>query len=402
MRRRWLFVAASVAASASTVGACAAADESGDLVPLVPPVTLEDAASEVAQDEPDAPCEDCELFPDTCSADVLCPNGLFGGADGIDLRTQIRAIRGRGANDVWAVGAVGTVAHFDGTSWRTSDLGSHETQRALWLSDTGEIVLGSFARLYTRGLDTGDLDAGVSAGGWTLRAVPPLPAEFRRAWPKQLRAAWAPPSASSLWLATWDEEEWSSPSPTRPSGLWRLRKTGASGFEIVAGVRGDDCPHACNQLSSVYGLSVDTIWAVGDVGANVRVDGADGDATTVTSFNSQTWNALYGVWAASASDVWSVGASGVVRHYRGDSVVWDIVDVPTAEDLNAVWGTSASDVWAVGNAGVVLHYDGDTWSRVKIAGLGRRRPDLYTVWSPGPGHVWIGGHGVILSLGGNP
>jgi len=59
-------------------------------------------------------------------------------------------------------------------------------------------------------------------------------------------------------------------------------------------------------------------------------------------------------------------------------------------------------VWAVGDGAVVLHYDGTRWSRMKIAGLGPRRPDLYTVWTAAPGHVWIGGHGVFLSLGGKP
>ncbi|MBN9160348.1 MAG: hypothetical protein J0I07_05260 [Myxococcales bacterium] len=47
-------------------------------------------------------------------------------------------------------------------------------------------------------------------------------------------------------------------------------------------------------------------------------------------------------------------------------------------------------------------YDGSRWSRVKVAGAGVRRPDLYTIWSPGAGHVWVGGQGILLALGGNP
>ena len=109
------------------------------------------------------------------------------------------------------------------------------------------------------------------------------------------------------------------------------------------------------------------------------------------------------MWAASDTDVWAVGTAGTIRHYRGDSVFWEVVeDVPTNEALNGVWGTSASDIWAVGNAGVVLHYDGARWSRVKVAGVGEAPSDLYTVWSPAPGQVWIGGQGVVLSLGGKP
>jgi photosystem II stability/assembly factor-like uncharacterized protein len=81
----------------------------------------------------------------------------------------------------------------------------------------------------------------------------------------------------------------------------------------------------------------------------------------------------------------------------------DIVsDVPATENLHAVWGTSSSDVWVVGDGACVLHWDGTTWSRVKVTGLGERRPDLFAVWAPGPGHVWVGGDGVLLSLGGKP
>ena len=84
-------------------------------------------------------------------------------------------------------------------------------------------------------------------------------------------------------------------------------------------------------------------------------------------------------------------------------MTWDVVSgVPTTGNLKAVWGSSSADIWAVGDAGLVLHYDGQTWSRVKVAGQGLRRPNLTTVWVAAPGHVWVGGEGVILSLGGKP
>ena len=70
--------------------------------------------------------------------------------------------------------------------------------------------------------------------------------------------------------------------------------------------------------------------------------------------------------------------------------------------LRAVWSAGPNDVWSVSADGAVLHYDGTRWSRMKIGGLGSRRPDLTTVWTAGPGHVWVGGDGVLLSLGGKP
>lgn len=381
--------ALSCAAASVFVGACASNE--GDFPAEPDAAALPAPTPDAAQDDAEAGActEDCEYFPETCGPDVLCPNGPFDPTVGMDWRTRVNVIVGRSASDVWMAGAAGAVARFDGTSWTPSELGTQESQRALWLLDSGEVSLGSVSRVYTRGLDfdADGADAGgaVSTGGWSLRTAPSMPFDFG----DELTATWCAPRAESLWLAT-------------ETGLWRMQLTPASTFEIVAGVPPSVCNVIpCRRMRSIHGASQSTLWAVGDVGSAVRITEADTDTPTATPLNTLTWTGLSGVWAASDTDAWAVGGTGTIRHYTGNGRRWDVVsDVPTTENLNAVWGTSPSDVWAVGNAGVVLHYDGTRWSRVKIAGLGTRRPDLYTVWSPGPGHIWIGGRGVVLALGG--
>ena len=389
-----LFVGGAVAcATASALIVACASDESA-LVPETENevvVPANDAASSDASDAEAGACTtvDCELFPAVCGPDVLCPTGPFdpvSSTAGMDWRTRINVIRGRSATDVWVAGTVGAMAHFDGTSWTPSDVGTREALRVLWLPGTGEISLGAIQRIYIRGHEV-DADAGVSAGGWSLRTPPPAPAGSG----SQLTASWAMPGSSTLWVAT-------------DTNLWRLQLSAGGAFESRPGVPSSACAVIpCRFMRSMHGASAGTLWAVGDVGASVRITGADGDAPEVTPLDTLTWTGLTGVWAAGDTDVWAVGGSGTVRRYSGSPLGWDPVeDVPTNENLNAVWGTSSSDVWVVGNAGVVLHYDGTTWSRVKIAGLGDRRPDLLSVWSPSPGHVLIGGQGVVLALGGRP
>lgn len=380
--------ALSLATASALVGACAS-DESPDLAPEDRRVAVptNDGAPAEAGDAEAGPCttDDCELFPESCAADVLCPAGVFDPVDptkGLDWRTRVSALRGRSATDVWLVGTVGAAGHFDGATWKTSDLGSTESQRFLWLSGGGEVAFGSLERIYARGL--GPSDAGLSAGGWVNLGSVAAPPGYGR----NVTAAWAPPGASTLWIAT-DRD------------LWRLDSSGGT-FAARPGIAASVCNAIpCKSLQSLHGASAGTLWAVGDVGAAVRITGADGDAPEATPSNTTTWTGLAGVWAASDTEAWAVGGGGTILHNTGARLAWEVVSgVPTNEDLNAVWGTSASDIWAVGDAGVVLHYDGAAWSRVKIAGLGARRPDLSTVWSPGPGRVWIGGQGVVLALGG--
>lgn len=387
---------AACAGAFSLLGACASTETS-------PPLDAEDAR--VAAPERDAetdadagPCtEDCEFFPATCAPDTLCLNGPFDPTSptaGMDWRIRVQVIRGRSPSDVWMAGAAGTVAHFDGTSWTKSEVGTHDLLGRLWLTNRGEITFRTLDAIHSRGLGTGDADASVSPGGWSVRKLPPS------AVGTTVTAVWSQPGAEALWLATTKD-------------FWRLRLTGASQLEVDPRVPSSSCGAydvgsrdlPCHQIRSLHGVPGErlSLWAVGSLGAAIRITDADGSAPVADELNTQTWNGLNGVWASSNTDVWAVGGNGTIRHYTGDGIRWDVVsDIPTNETLNAVWGTSASDIWAVGDAGVVLHYDGTRWSRVKVAGLGTRRPDLSTVWSPGPGRVWIGGYGVVLALGGNP
>ncbi|MDF2695494.1 MAG: hypothetical protein K0S65_3877, partial [Labilithrix sp.] len=153
-------------------------------------LALDDGGDALAPD--DAPCSDCEYFIDTCSPSAFCPNGPFdpntlGGS--VDTRTSITVIRGHSVSDVWAAGAVGAIAHFDGTSWTRSDSGSQETIRALWLRDSTELAVGTtFGHIFTRGVVIQDGGAVPSDGGWSAYAFP-----SSRPW-LLFTAAWAAPA----------------------------------------------------------------------------------------------------------------------------------------------------------------------------------------------------------------
>lgn len=416
MNRRFLLMTAiaTSAGAALSIGACASDDpnatstDGGGSTIIGADANGADGDADTGKggDAEAGPCTDCEWFPEVCTPEIPCSTGPFeastiGGA--LDGRTRIHSIRGRSASDVWAVGALGAVAHFDGSAWTRQDIGDRDTTAAIWLRDASEILLSSLKRVHTRGSELPVPDGGptdwMSIDFWTLPDA--LSGAF---YPIQLTSAWAAKGATWLWCASLD----GSPNDTYqpPPGLWRMRLSSdvLGGIEVAEGLPSHTCDTVpCRRMIGIHGLDAAAFWAVGGAGATVRVTDADGDEPHITAFNSLTLNELHGVWTASAEDAWSVGTAGTIRHYTGDAVHWDIVaDVPTTSSLNAVWGTSSNDIWAVGDNAVVLHYDGAHWSRVPVAGLGVRRPTLTTVWASSPGHVWIGGDGFVLSLGGKP
>jgi hypothetical protein len=265
----------------------------------------------------------------------------------------------------------------------------------LWLFDSGELVFGSsILRFFLNGL--GAPDGGTVTpmdGGW---AGVQLPVADYNAYSSVnlVTSLSTAPGAQWTWISMW-----SSPS----TGLSRMRRLPDGTFAIEP--YGSAASSSNSKfMTGVHGHSPDVVWAVGQKGFAFRMTGADGDAPTMDLnrdvFDSQTANQLNGVWAPSDTEAWAVGA-GTICHYSAGSRLAEIVqDIPPNVRLRAVTGTSNSDIWAVGDAAVVYHYDGQVWSRVKVAGLGARRPDLSAVHALAPGKVWIGGKGIILSLGG--
>ncbi len=403
MKKRWLFAALSAAIcaqSAATLAACATDAGTGDTsedtnAPVPAPVTEGGLDAEGAGDA--AVCvEDCEFYPDVCTEDALCMAPLFGPDPSLalDLRTAVYALAGRSPNDGWLAGAAGTVARFDGTSWKRSVTGIQNSLYGLWLLDGAEVAFDYPRQLYTRGLDAG-ADAEASADGWSPFAV-----TVPSAW-GQLRVAttWAHPGSRTLFVGAMSVSGFNF-----SGGLWRLRYSSANNaFAFDAMTLGKCEVVPCQQVYGLHGLSADEVWAVGPRGAAFRVTDAESDTPTVTGFNTLTINALHGVWATSSNDVWAVGSTGTVRRYRGDPDFWEVYeDLPTKQHLHAIAGSSPSDIWVAGDEGTVFHYDGTAWKRVKVAGLNGRRPRLERIWIASPGKVWIAGQGALVSLGGKP
>ncbi|AKU95107.1 hypothetical protein AKJ09_01771 [Labilithrix luteola] len=335
-----------------------------------PPEVVVDAGVETGA------CEDCELFPSVCREGNFCPvEGLFG--TGIDTRVRLNDIDGSSDRDVWVVGSLGTVLHFDGATWQVSRLESEETLSRLVLRPDGEMwAASSLAFVYVR-----------EAGAADWRAITPMDtggAAYSE-W-SALQAMWSAPGSEWVWLGidyTYIQ-------------LMRARTAG-DGIEL------DPTPSNVydafgQRVMALHGVTDDEVWAVGERGSVFRISNATSEPS-IQAFNSQTQTTLHDVWALAANDVWAVGAAGTVRRYRGGELAWEVAEgISTKATLRGVWASSASDVWAVGDDATILHFDGVAWSQTAVANLGGNRPALYGVWGTDAEHVWAIGDGVLLAL----
>jgi len=340
-----------------------------------------------------------DAAPEPCVPGTFCPMSLFGLRDDLlPHNARIEVVRGRSSSDVWAMGALGAIAHFDGSKWARKNVDPPYTLSGFWLKSDGILALSTAQTAYALGLQLEpSAPPATTADGWFRIAEPtgaaPSPFGFR------FSSMWMLPDAEWLWgtyLAGSPDEE-----VFGVAGLWRAHIVDAH-LEFGAVLTSGECKiYRCQSMRGLHGASPDELWAVGSSGVILHVADAQSEAPVYVPFNSRTVVDLFGVWAAASDDAWAVGAQGTLLHYHEGA--WGRVEQSlTNEHLYAVWGTSKNDVWAVGSKATVLRYDGVEWKPFPVTGLNGAAPDLVTIWAADHEHAWIGGDGVLLALRGEP
>ncbi|NJO18033.1 MAG: hypothetical protein HC877_20585 [Thioploca sp.] len=140
--------------------------------------------------------------------------------------------------------------------------------------------------------------------------------------------------------------------------------------------------------------SLYSIW--GSSGTNVFVVGGK-----IIHYDGNQWNTmisgieLEGIWGASSTDVFAVGLYGTILHYDGNQ--WNPMTSGTSAELRGIWGSSSTDVFAVGEGDIfsgeytLLHYDGNNWTANTKVPL-----SLYAIWGSPEGDIFAAGDRGII------
>ena len=258
------------------------------------------------------------------------------------VKKNIYGMWGTAANNLYAVGAQGTLVHWDGGGW--------SLQAGFATQDLTAVHGIDAQHVWAVGL-------GGAAGAFDGIAWKPTPVLAGNVTLSGVFAAQGP-SGPEVWA-------------TGQSGVYKL---GAAGWQKY-----NPSPYLTGM--AIHGSDKDHIWTVGMTGQIMMWDGQLWKLQV-----SGTSIALRGVWAAGPKSVYAVGEKGQILHY--DGTAWSGMPSPVKATLQAVYGTSDADVWAVGVKGLILHWDGQKWQKIALTDVDKSLSAL-----------WLDAAGDFFSLG---
>lgn len=267
------------------------------------------------------------------------------------VKKNIYGMWGTTAKNLYAVGAQGTLVHWDGGGWSMQPTFTKQDLLGVYGTDALHIWAVGWAGAagYYDGLTWKTIP--VQGAGANLHGV------YAVADGKGGYAAWA----------------------AGQGGVWQLNN--------VAGVQTwTKSPGLFFDYFGIHGTDAQHVWAVGQYGQIGTWNGL-----AWKSQSSGTSIALRGVWAANPTSVYAVGEAGQILHFNG--VAWKPMPSPVKTTLSGIWGLSDTDIWASGQRGTLVHWDGTSWKKQDLKDVDK---SLNAVWANAAGTVMAMGEQEML------
>lgn len=393
-RRRAHFVLSLVVAlSLATGEACT---DSGGSIGFPGDADTSDATEGAPADGSDAAPQDADGGEGPAKDEDVgdFPLQLQAGFEAVPLgpRGRLESVYAARADLLYAAGAGGAVLRGDGHVWRPEAAPTNEDLYAIWADDDLVVAVGANGALVERttagwtSVNTGT-DAtlrAVHGRGGTIYVVGDGGVVLRRTgsgWQQQ-DVPWA-----SDGHAVWVHENGQvfvggeQAQVLRLSGASWVSAQAAQSNSIITGFWGT--PGSAQVL------------AVGTNGALTRWDGA---SWTVQVSNDTAATNLLSVWGVTEDDAWAVGDGGVLLRYAGKN--WNLVPALGPEnrfvDLRAVTVVPESNGVAIAvgedGRGLVWAPEAASWTDYDL----ELQEDLHAVGAAGPIAVSVGDNGLAL------
>jgi photosystem II stability/assembly factor-like uncharacterized protein len=236
-------------------------------------------------------------------------------------------IWGTGPDDIFLVGEIGTVLHFDGTTWTNlNTTTSTRTLKSVWGTGSDNVyAVGAGGTVLHYFIPDAERNQPDAKPRWFQESTPTT-VELNAVYGGNRNAVWAVGNAGTILARDPATQTWNiQPSGTVESlhGLWAAR--------------GDQGPAV----------------AVGNLGAIIVFNGTGWARERIAGLTVP----LRGAWGRNADNIHLMGLDGTLL--RGGPGAWEpFEELPTVY-LRSAFGFGARNVWVVGWNGTLLHVQGD-------------------------------------------
>lgn len=263
-------------------------------------------------------------------------------------------IAGTDGNDVWTF-TDGFVQHFDGNTWTEIPAPISGIQTMSVRDGTVWFVRGGALS----GMAFGDIDGFTTLSG-VAGTMPGI-----GTYPHVL--AWA---QDDVWIVDYQAD--ATPWHYTADG-WRIVSGSAPYLDVDAGSR---------DFFAIWGATADDLWLGGE--HLVHYDGLE-FATVLLDVE------VTDVFGLAADTIWAVGEN---RVYEYDGVAWTLEVLNPEWDVDSVWAAADDDVWAFGrdltgfgSTALILHSDGGAWQRYVAY---QPQGELGHAWGLDANNIWVG------------
>lgn len=303
--------------------------------------------------------------PPTCTKNTLCPYAFS------PVNKSLYGVFAIAPNDIWAVGSVGTVLHWDGQAWRSVVVPAAGTRDLfdVWASGPSDVWVVGADTASTGGITlhyNGTTWTAVPNGSsWDLNGIHGL-------------------SANEIYAV-------GDPDPVLggPGEFWRWN--GSTWTAMSNSVNG--------QLWRVFAVSPSEIWAMGFQGTLIKHSGTSASYVSLSAIGVTSSTELRHMWGTGSNNLFLVGSNGFAAHYNG---TWNrMTQGATTSTLYAVQGTTATGtVYALGNNGWLFTSDPPYTAFTPVANPPTNSTSLRELSIAQDGSTWVVGlNGFLAQLG---
>lgn len=292
----------------------------------------------------------------------------------------LSGIWGFGPDNVFVVGAVGTILHYNGHNWAlmSSPTGSGFGDVTGW-SATSAVAVGQNKTILRYNGTSWNLVTGIpgepSDGYFDVWGTGPN--NFFAVGEQNYGSA--PPP-----ILHWDGVSWNRRTIDLPSSALGMSFTsvwGQSTDDVYVGgtsyYGGSTCYGVLyhfdgfnwtQDLSLPVGRSLDAMWGDGpDLFLVGSATGYPNQPGIMWRFGASGWQThtmsmgwdptLLCVWGSASNDVYAVGYNDTIVHYDGNGTFnWTFENPGTSGvRFNSIWGSSTNDIFVVGSGGTIFH-----------------------------------------------